>query len=191
MAITRRTFFQRAMLGACALPGWTSFELLPPERLEIEQVIFDARRSDALVFGEAARRLDTSTHALCGDISDRQYYDLFLNVQRRRRAVAGLTDFRSLFFLQAMAADAGLYPVLRIHHGSRADGCTHEAFGMHAYRAVCNSRLASCAGCWAHEAACLALTAPALGPSAAGGDNLREANSRVLASGALVTWVMA
>jgi hypothetical protein len=189
VSITRRAFVQGAMLGACAMPAWTLSRL---GGLRVDEVIFDARRCHALAFADAARRLGATTRALCGDASHREYRALFARSQSARTAVAGLTDFRSLFFLQMLAADAGLHPILRIHHRSRDAIDTHEAFGTRSYRTVANASFARRGDSWAREAAYLVLNLPARELDAMRHtDNLCEANSRVLASRAMVTWVMA
>jgi hypothetical protein len=180
------------MLGACAMPAWTLSRLGRPERLRVDQVIFDARRCHALAFADAAQRLGATTRALFGDACHREYRDLFARSQSATTAVVGLTDFRSLFFLQLMAADAGLRPILRIHHGSRDAIDTHEAFGPRAYRTIANARFARRADYWAREAAYLVLNLPARELDAVRhADNLCEANLGLLASRAMVTWVMA
>jgi hypothetical protein len=192
MSITRRAVLQGAILGACSLRVWPASRLRPGERLTVEQVIFDARRYHALAFAAAAQRHGASARAFCGDVAQAESHDLFAGLRTRKTAVAGLTDFPSLFLLQAMAADAGLRPILRIHHRTPGGVPVHETFGAHALRAFCESRFARCGDHWANEAAhvVLNLPAPEVGaPSYA--DNLKEANLRVLASRALVTWVMA
>ena len=192
MSITRRAFLRGAILGACALPCWTLSELGRTARLQVDQVIFDARRDHALAFAETAQRLGAKTRALSGDAAQRECRDLFVRSKTEKTALAGLTDFPSLFLLQAMAADVGLYPVLRIHHRMRLDMDTHEAFGLQSYRAICDARFARRSASWAAEAALLVLTLPARESNAVRqADNLREANLCVLASRALVTWVMA
>ena len=192
MSITRRAFLQGAMLGACALPCWMMSELARSEHLQVDHVIFDARRYHALAFAETARRLGANTCAFSSDAAQRECRDLFVRSKTEKTALAGLTDFPSLFLLQAMAADVGLYPVLRIHHRMRQDMDTHEAFGLQSYRAICDARFARRSASWAAEAAHLVLTLPARESNAVRqADNLREANLCVLASRALVTWVMA
>jgi hypothetical protein len=193
MPITRRAFFRDALLGASALPGWAACGALErPPKLQLQQIIFDARRPHALEFAEMARRMGASTRAIRGDVSARWFEDFCVRWRTRRTAVAGITDFRSLFFLQAMAADAGLRPVLRIHHGASRDTSAHEAFGAQAYRAMSDERLGCSGERWASAAARLVLSLPAGAVSAPRPPgNLGEANERALGSRELVTWVMA
>jgi hypothetical protein len=192
MSITRRAFLQGAILGACALPCWTLSELARPDHLKVDHVIFDARRYHALAFAETARRLGANTCAFSSDAAQRECRDLFVRSKTEKTALAGLTDFPSLFLLQAMAADVGMYPVLRIHHRTRQDMDTHEVFGVQLYRAICDARFARRGASWAAAAAHLVLNLPAHEFNAVpAADNLREADLRVLASKAMVTWVMA
>jgi hypothetical protein len=191
MSITRRGFL-RGALAACALPAAAIAEPERPGCLSIHQVIFDARRSHALSFAETARGLGAPTQAFGGNALQLEYRDHFVRSKARGAAVAGLTDFPSLFWLQAMAADAGLHPVLRIHHGTREGMGAHEAFGAERYRAISTSRLTRCGSRWADEVARLVLNLPARElDGAPKGGNLPEANLRVLASRGMVTWVMA
>jgi hypothetical protein len=165
--------------------------------LIFDQVLFDARRSHALAFAEKARQLGARTRAISGDVADAGLLDLAahrnaVQSRARRTAVAGMTDFRSLFLLQAIAADAGLHPVLRIHHPVLGKITGHEAFGAPLYRFMSEVRLKECGEYWAPQAARLVLGLPAPAaytPPQAG--NLGEANLRSLGSRALVTWVMA
>jgi len=189
MSITRRAFLQSAIWGACVLPGWAAVQ---PRVLHFAQVIFDARRSHALVFAETARRLGASTHAIYGDVNDRWFQHVRRQWISKRIPVAGITDFRALFLLQTMAADAGLHPVLRIHHGMRGESAAHEAFGAQAYRLMSDERLADCGECWAPEVARLILSLPQGAANASRHHgSLDEANMRTLGSMGLVTWVMA
>jgi hypothetical protein len=199
MSTTRRAFLQSVALSVCALPSCSSSALTarpivrqPTGLLQIERVFFDARQTHALAFAETARQWGARTRAIWGDVDDRWYEELCRRWRTKRTAVAGMTDFRSLFLLQMMAADAGLRPVLRIHHGARGDSAAHEAFGAHMYRALTEARLANGGGYWSRKTARLVLSLPecdALTMRLT--SNLHEANLRPLDSKALVTWVIA
>ena len=209
MTITRRTLLRRAVFGACALPVLACAQgagLRRSRYLQYEEVIFDARRSHALAFADTAGQLGARTRAIRGDISAECFQDMCARWHTTRwrsprTAVAGITDFRSLFLLQTMAADAGLHTVLRIHH-ARAETTAHEAFGVQLYRDMTDTRLAHCGDAWAPQVARLVLGLPerglpahelsahGAGPAAPAG-NMDEANRRALGSRALVTWVMA
>jgi hypothetical protein len=200
MTITRRTFLRGAGFSACALPLWACAQSAGQQclrHLQYEEVIFDARQSHALAFAETARQLGARTRAIRGDISAECFEDArarwhTTRWRAPRTAVAGITDFGSLFLLQTMAADAGLHTVLRIHHHTNDGTTTHEAFGVQRYRAVADARLAQCGEGWAPQVArlVLGLLARGAGPAPPAG-NLDEANLRALGSRALVTWVMA
>jgi hypothetical protein len=193
MSITRRTFFRNAIWGASALPGWiSSSEQLRRPQLRIDRIVFDARRPHALEFADTARGMGVSTHAVCGDVADRALEDLCARRRTRSTAVAGITDFRSLFLLQAMAADAGMRAVLRIHHRASRVPAAHDAFGAPTYRTWADACLADSGEGWASAAARLVLSLP---PSAAAAPrqtgNLDAADQHALGSRDLVTWVMA
>jgi hypothetical protein len=196
---TRRAFLRGAALGAWTLPIWSLSVLAEPPSvfrpaglLEFDRIIFDARRPHALAFGEAAHLLGARTHATWGDVDDRWYEDLYRRWRTRKTPAAGITDFRSLFLVQMMAADVGLRLVLRIHHGLRGAPAAHEAFGAHMYRAMSNARLAGSGRYWSREAARLVLNLPERGAAETRYiGNLNEANLRTIDSNALVTWVIA
>ena len=205
MSITRRTFLRGAGFSACALPLWACAQSAGQQclrHLQYEEVIFDARQSHALAFAETARQLGARTRAIRGDISAECFQDVCARWRTTRwraprTAVAGITDFRSLFLLQTMAADAGLRTVLRVHHHSHAETPVHEAFGVQLYRGMSDARLAHCGEGWAPRVARLVLGLPVRGlpPRGAGpvppAGNMDEANLGSLGSRALVTWVMA
>jgi hypothetical protein len=107
--------------------------------------------------------------------------------------VAGITDFRALFLLQAMASEAGMRAVLRIHHRSHAASMVHEAFGSKTCRAAAAEHLSRAGIHWSSAAArlLLGLSASDLrGPEDA--SNPRDGgNPRGLDSRMLVTWAIA
>ena len=181
-------------MGACALHG--SISACEPERVPdsgfIDEIVFDARQSDALQFAETAAVLGANTRAIRGEVTDRCFEDLYALWRTKRAPVAGLTDFRTLFLLQRMAADVGLQPVLRIHHGIRAGTAVHEAFGAQAYRAACDEYFARCGECWGRDAARLVvhLSRDLAGAPRHSG-NIGAANRQALGSRALVTWMLA
>jgi hypothetical protein len=186
MSLTRRAFLQGAMSSACALPCWASLKRASG-RLHIDTVIFDARRYQGLAFAETARSLGASTRVFHRESFDPRYQELFRRSKLRKEALAGLTDFPSLFLLQAMAADVGLRTILRIHHQGEVTQ-VHESFGAETHCALCDRRLAGAGAHWAAAAAHLVLSLPA---EVVHEDNLRDANLGVIASRSLVTWVMA
>ncbi len=192
MSITRRAFFRNAIWGACALPGWiSSSELLQRPKARVDRIVFDARRPHALEFADTARRMGVSTHAIRGDVADRGLEDLCTPWRTQRTAVAGITDFRSLFLLQAMAADAGMRAVLRIHHRASGFAAAHDAFGAPAYRTWADACLAGSGERWASAAARLVLSLPQGGPAVPRQTgNLGAADQHALGSRELVTWVI-
>jgi hypothetical protein len=197
MSTTRRVFLQSVTLSVCALPSWASVLTAspsvppPPGLLRIERVLFDARRTHALAFAEAARQLGARTLAIWGDVEDPWYRQLSRRWQSRRVPIAGMTDFRTLFLLQTMAADAGLRPVLRIHHRMRDGSTAHEAFGAQMYRALSDQCLAQRGENWSRDIARLVTSLPECNAMTMRRGNLCEANLRALGSKSLVTWVIA
>lgn len=208
MSTTRRFFLRSAALGLLALPacgvaaGAESARTLSPGwrgnsgRLQFDRIFFDRRRAHALAFGETARQFGGRTHALSGDIDEECYEDLQRRWRTARTPVAGMTDFRALFLLQVMASDAGLRPVLRIHHCGHGAAMTHEIFGSNASRETVGARLSHAGRDWSRVAARLVLdlAAEGLGDVNDLSETCRAAdrpNPRALDSRALVTWAIA
>jgi hypothetical protein len=167
-------------------------------RLEFDRIFFDPRRAHALAFGETARQLGVRTHALSGEVDDPCYDDLQRRWRIARTPVAGITDFRALFLLQMLASDAGLRPVLRIHHCRHGASTVHEVFGSSAYRETLHVRLSHAGMHWSRAAARLVLDLAAndLGDVNELSEMCRDAdmstaNMRALDSRALVTWAIA
>jgi len=167
-------------------------------RLDFDRIFFDPRRAHALAFGETVRQLGVPTHALSGDIDDRCYEDLQRRWRIARTPLAGITDFRALFLLQMMASDAGLRPVLRIHHCGHGASMVHEVFGSSAYRETSHARLSRAGIHWSRAAARLVLDLTAGDPGAVNdlsemchAADMSPANLRALDSRALVTWAIA
>jgi hypothetical protein len=172
-------------------------------RMIFDRILYDARRAQALDFGETARALGAQTRALSGDIDDPCYEYLRRRWRIAPTPIAGITDFRSLALLQAMASDAGMRPVLRIRHCAHGASMVHEAFGAGAYGAQASAHLCRAGSRWSGAAARLVLSLAAGEPGdcghTGGVGNLGErrcavdlsANPQAFDSRALVTWVIA
>ncbi len=128
------------------------------DRIEYDCILFDARRPQALNFAETARKLGARTRAMAGDIDDPCYDDLRRGWRNARTPVAGITDFRALLLLQVMASDAGMRPVLRIHHCGHGASMTHAAFGEEKYGAAAAAHLCRAGIHWSDAAARLVLS---------------------------------
>jgi hypothetical protein len=204
MSTTRRDFLQRAALGALALPlgGMSAASEMAGIRPagsrgcagqpEFDRIFFDARRAQALAFGETARQLGGRIQATSGDIDDSCYDDLQRRWRIARTPVAGMTDFRVLFLLQTMASDAGLRPVLRIHHCGQGASVVHQAFGSNVNRAISRAHLSHAGPHWGRAAARLvACLAADDRDEICRAADMNTANLRVLDSRALVTWAIA
>ncbi len=201
---------RNAALGAFALPilgmpaGNESARTQPINSravagpLQFDRILYDARRPQALAFGETARRSGARIHGISGDVDDACYEDLQRRWHVARVPVAGITDFRVLALLQAMASDAGLRPVLRIHHCGHDASMVHEAFGRSVCRGASHALLSRAGMHWGRAAACLVVSLAADGDGEMhgaaemqGAAEMSAADLRAFDSHALVTWVIA
>ena len=121
--------------------------------LPLERVLFDVRFDASAPFAAAARSRSAKTSAIENAVHDLWYADLYHHWRDRRAPIAGLTDFRTLFLLEMMAADAGLHVVHRIHHHWTGTTYRHDVFGPLAHRAELADRMAGAHDAWAQEAA--------------------------------------
>jgi len=121
--------------------------------LPLERVLFDARFEASVHFAAAARSRSAKTSAIEDSVHDLWYTDLYHHWRERRSPIAGMTDFRTLFLLEMMAADAGLHVVHRIHHRRTGTTYRHDVFGPLAHRAELADRMAGAHDAWAQEAA--------------------------------------
>lgn len=172
-------------------------------RFTFDHILYDARRAQALDFGETARELGAQTRALSGEIDDPCYEYLRRRWQLARTPMAGITDFRALALLQMMAWDAGMRPVLIISHCGHGASMVHEAFGAGAYGAECTAHLSRAGSRWSGAAARMVLRFAAGEPGDSGqmlgvGDPREtrgavdsSGNPRALDSRVLVTWAIA
>ncbi len=199
MSTTRRAFLRTAV-GMLALPMLGMPDALDAHmrradsqaravRIKFDRILFDARRAQALNFAETARELGAQTRAVSGDIDDPYYDDLRRRWQNARTPVAGITDFRVLLLLQMMASDAGMRPVLRIHHCGQGASMVHEVFGKEEYRAAAAADLTRAGSLWSGAAARLVLSLAAA--QGHGAVDVSAANRRDLDSRMLVTWAIA
>ncbi len=204
MLTTRRVFLRNATLGALAVPlsrmqgraGAADMRAVHSHPRaaapRFDRIFYDARRSPALAFGEAAAASGVPTRALSGDLGDECFGELQARWRIARTPVAGMTDFTVLFLLQRMSSDAGLRPVLRVHHRGHGAAVVHEAFGSRVCTAAAGMQLSHAGTGWGGAAARLVLGLPAKdwGEMYCAGD-MSAANLRRLDSRTLVTWAMA
>ncbi len=116
-----------------SVPGWSiaaaqlSDRQQPSDRLPI--VVYDLRYREAARFGEHARVLGLTAHAVRTDVTDIWLSTLAPAWRRRPDAgvVMGLSGFDVLFCLEMMAHDHRHRVVYRAHHRVTVDGATlHE-----------------------------------------------------------------
>jgi hypothetical protein len=207
MFTTRRDFLRSGALAMVALPTWAmpaGLELARPTdaalrsgRIQFEPILIDARRSQALEFGAAARELGGRTLPISGEMDDPCYAELRRRWRATPRPVAGITDFRTLSLLQLMALDAGMRPILCIHHGGHAESLVHNVYRANACGAAAAWHLPRAGTLWPVAAARLLLCLRAGdAPSTRGGLNAAGKLTEVgelhaLDSRALVTWAIA
>jgi hypothetical protein len=162
--------------------------------IAFDRILYDARRAQALEFGETARELGAQTRALSGDIDDPCYEYLRRRWRIAPTPIAGITDFRALALLQMMAFDAGMRPVLCIRHCGHGASMVHEALDPGAYGAEASAHLSRAGIGWSGAAARFVLRFAAgmgdLGKTRCAMD-LSAANLRAFDSRALVTWAIA
>jgi len=213
MSTTRRSFLRNGALAIMASPtlqapltrkiGTRPADARAAGRMIFDRILYDARRAQALDFGETARELGAQTRALSGDFDDPCYEYLRRRWRVAPTPIAGITDFRALALLQAMASDAGMRPVLRIRHCGHGASMVHEAFGAGAYGVAASAHLSRAGLGWSGAAARLVLNFAAGEPGDSGHtggvgdlDGTRcavdlDANPRALDSRVLVTWAIA
>ena len=160
---TRRSFIGTALAaGAATLsaaviaPGIRSTPARgagQSDGLPLERVLFDARFEASVHFAAAARSRSAKTSAIEDSVHDLWYTDLYHQWRERRSPIAGMTDFRTLFLLEMMAADAGMRVVHRIHHHRIGTAYSHDVFGPLAHRAELIGRMSGAHDTWAQEAA--------------------------------------
>ena len=160
---TRRRFIGTALaVGAATLsaaviaPGIRSAPAPAAgqaDYLPLERVLFDVRFDASALFAATASSSSARTSAIESSVHDLWYTDLYHHWRDRKSPVAGMTDFRTLFLLEMMAADAGMRVVHRIHHHRTGADYRHDVFGPLSHRAELKSRMSGAQDAWAQEAA--------------------------------------
>jgi hypothetical protein len=203
MLTTRRAFLRSATLGALALPipsvpgdaGSAVMRTVDPHPcaapLRFGRILYDARRAQALAFADAAASSGVPTRALAGNLGDACYEELQARWRIARTPVAGMTDLRVLFLVLMMSSDAGLSPVMRVHHCGHGAAVMHEVFGPKVCTAAAGAQLSDAGLQWGCEAARLVLSLAAGNRGMYRAADMSAANQRTLDSEALVTWAIA
>jgi hypothetical protein len=198
---TRRTFLERAVaVGAAAVsttmltPGISAplgSDAATSAPLALERVLFDERFAAARLFAAQAQSKGATTTAINGSIHDLWYTDLYHRWREGRSPIAGITDFRSLFLLEMMAADAGMQIVHRVHHHAADGAGSHRIFGPLARRVELQDRFAIAQHDWAQCAADIVTSWPAHSalPIARRSD-IADAAIQELDARTLISWII-
>jgi hypothetical protein len=102
-----------------------------------------------------------------------------------------MTDYRALFLLEMMAADAGMRVVHRIHHHESNGTYAHRAFGPLERRDEVLIRLSDAQAEWARRAADIVMSWPnAPTPIASGRSDILSAKFQALDARTLISWVI-
>ena len=161
------------------------------ERLRIERVVFDERFAVARAFADEARSLAARTSAISGAVHGLWYHDLFHRWKEGKYPVGGMTDYRALFVLEMMAADAGMRVVHRVHH--------HEAGGTHAPRVFgpvvrkeeLLAKLSGSGPGWARSAAGIVMDWPkSPTPGASGRSDILQAKLAAVDARTPISWII-
>lgn len=196
MTSTRRQFIQAGVVATLAgsralLTGASEVADTDSRNDTLDRVVYDERFPAAREFGGEAAHLGSKAHAIRGEIHRLWYEDLYYCWKDSKSAVAGITDFRSLFLLEMMATDAGLRVAHRIHHVPRAVGVAHDIFGPMVLRRTLAERIDAAGAAWAREAARIAIGWPRIATSSIGRESdMSRAKNTIIDGRALISWVI-
>jgi hypothetical protein len=187
--VNRRQIIQLALSAGAALPGLRAFAATPAG-LALYRVLYDERSQAGLRFAAAASRRGASVQPTRGDVTDIWFNELQPQWKQHQSAVAGLTDYHTLFVLDMMARDAGMRAVYIAAHRVRAGGVfEHRLFGP---RTLLSQASAQITGeDWAVKAAGVLMQCPDDMPVAARHSSIAEARNYELRPADLVSWVIA
>jgi hypothetical protein len=185
----RREIIQAALAAAAVLPCLDTFAAAPAN-MPLYKVLYDQRSQPALIFATRATRLGALVHATRGDVTDVWFNELQPRWKQHQTAVAGLTDFHSLFVLDMMARDAAMRAVyMAVHRFRGQSAIEHRLFGP---RELVRRASPNFAGSdWASEAAGVVTQFPSSYSVAAPHSSIAEARNLELSPGDLVSWVIA
>jgi hypothetical protein len=159
--------------------------------LRLERIVFDERFADARAFAEEARRRSVATSAIDGSIHDLWYRDLYYHWRDEKSPIAGITDYRALFLLEMMAADAGMRVVHRIHHAESNGAFAHRIFGPLERRDETLLRLSTARADWARRAADIVMSWPTSPARVVSGhSDIQSAKLQALDARTLISWVI-
>ena len=198
---TRRKFIGRAVaVGAATMTATMMSPAISaalgedaniPARLTLERVLFDERFDAARLFAAEAESRGATTTAINGSIHDLWYTDLYHRWREGRSPIAGITDFRSLFLLEMMAADAGMKVVHRVHHHAGNGARSHRIFGPLARRVELQDRFSVAQDHWAQCAADIVTSWPAQSAlSANHRSDIASAAMQQVDAETLISWII-
>jgi hypothetical protein len=185
----RREILQAALAAAAVLPSLKAVAGASAT-MALYKVLYDPRTRAGLTFAAAAKRMGVPLHATRGDVTGVWFDELQPEWNRRRTAVAGLTDFHSLFVLDMMARDARMRAVyIATHRSCDGDRFEHHLFGPRDLTR--QASLATSGYDWARTAAGIVTSLPDGLSVAAQYSSIAEARNIELTSRDLVSWVIA
>ena len=109
--------------------GQSAKPQVPPAN-RFHAVLFDRRYADSIAFGEAARRMGQTTHAISGDVTAYWYEHLDPLWRKGPVAIAGLTEPGPLFVLERLAWEKGLRVAVKAEHKLDSSHVVHEIHGL-------------------------------------------------------------
>jgi hypothetical protein len=185
----RREILQAALATAVVLPSLKAVAGAPA-RMPLYKVLYDPRTRAGLTFAAAVKRMGAPLHATRGDVTGVWFDELQPEWSRRRTAVAGLTDFHSLFVLDMMARDARMRAVfIATHRWCDGDRFEHRLFGPRDL--IRHASLATAGYDWARTTGGIVTSLPDAVSVAAQHSSIAEARNIELTSRDLVSWVIA
>jgi hypothetical protein len=197
---TRRTFIGRTVaVGAATMSATTmspatsaalGLDADTAAGLPLERVLFDERFASARLFAAQAQSNGATTTAINGSIHDLWYTDLYYRWRETSSPIAGITDFRSLFLLEMMAADAGMQVVHRVHHHAGDGAGSHHIFGPLARRVELQDRFSVAQNHWAQCAADIVTSWPAQLSWSANRSDIASAAMQQLDARTLISWII-
>jgi hypothetical protein len=159
--------------------------------LRLERVVFDERFANANLFADEARKRFVNTSAINGSIHELWYNDLYYHWRDKQSPTAGITDVRSLFLLEMMAADAGMSVVHRVHHYESDGTYDHRVFGPLQRRDELTARMSGIQANWARHAADIVMSWPNTTTSIAlQHSDVLSAKLQALDARTLVSWII-
>jgi hypothetical protein len=185
----RREILQAALAASVVLPSLQAMAGASA-RMPLYKVLYDARRRAGVTFATAAQRLGAAVHATRGDVTGVWFDELQPEWNRQRTAVAGLTDFHSLFVLDMMARDARMRAVyIATHRSCDGDRFEHRQFGPRDL--LRQASLARTGDDWASAAASIVMNLPNAVSVNVQHSSIAESRNIELTSRDLVSWVIA